>query len=363
MHPAGLVGARSLGTLAVVLVVSSAIFFVPAPLAAVAGRDAWLVPLVAAVPGAAAAWAVAAAYLRPGLDPVGRLRHLPLLRVAAGLVLAAYAAYLGALVVAETAHVLATSMPETPLGVFAGMLGLAGTGLAVYGRAALARTSLIVFPVMVATAAINLVLAIPLNAEFGILLPVLEFGPGPVLASLPLVLAWMGEVLLLGFWAGSVRDRDRARAPAYLAAAVGAVAVLLAAVVAVSVAAMGPDEVARSSIPTVALVRLVRVVPLLSRLETAALTAWLLGVYVKLGIVYYAGAAALRRSLGLREGLHAALVAGVAAASVGVATAAFPRLVTLLEHLQTVWPVAGTAALGFVLILALVPAPRGGARP
>lgn len=343
-----------MGVLAVILVVSSAIFFVPGPLAETAGRDAWLAPLIAVLPGMAIAHGLSVLYFRRGQDPVERLRARPWLRAAAGLSIVAYAVHLGVLVLAETIHVLVEVMPETPLPVFAAMLAVAAAVLAVYGRATLSWASLMVFPVILVAAVANVALAIPLNADFETLRPFLERGVGPVLAAVPPVLAWMGETLLLVFWAEAVGDRQRV--VRYLAAGMLAVSALLAGVAAVAVAAMGPQDVARSFVPAVTLARLVRVVPLLSRLETAVLSAWLLGIYVKLGIIAYAAGVACREALGLRRGLERPLAAAAAGVSGVLAVVLFPRATWLLEYLRRVWPAVGVGATVLILTLGLIPA-------
>ena len=346
-----------LAVLAIVLVVASAVFFVPAPLVAAAGRDGWLSVPVAGTVALAAVPVLVRGFFAPGLDPVRRYEVLVPVRVALGLAYGGFAAYLGAVVTAETMHVLAVAMPETPHVVFAGLLAAAAWIGAAHGRRGLARAGVALFPVMLVAAIANLLLAWPGNADFGELLPLLEFGFEPVLRPVPLLLAWLGEVGLLTFLAEADGGRAR-RAAVYLAGAYLAIVALLTMTTVTAVAVLGPVATANSFVPTVTLARLVRVSPIFNRVETAILTAWLLGIFVKLALIVLAGAAALARGLGFEESPRARrwLVTALATAAAVGALTLFPEARMLVDHIARTWPVIGTGAFALTLLVGLLPA-------
>lgn len=364
MLPRDQVDALTVGVLTVILIVSSLLFFLPGLLASVAGRDAWLV-IPAGIPLVAlAVFAWLRFYFLPGVTPLQRAGRRPVLRVAVALLLAVFTLYHTSAVLAETVDVLITIYSATPAAVFHGGLMLAAWVLAAYGREVIARTAMILAPVMLLTGFGNLALVIPGNVDPGQLLPVLEFGWGRVLAAMPLMAAATAEGIVLTFYADGIRDRNRIGRALSMAAA--ACILVLTGVTALDLTVLGPDETGRSVIPTLVVMRMVRLAPILARVESLIFTTWLLGIFVKLGLFVYTAGLAMRHALGAPERWQSAFKGLAAALAIAIAVILFPDTGRLQYQLHTVWPVVGTAGLVITLGLGLVRPPQSpeeGARP
>jgi len=346
------VDAHSVGVLTVIMIVSSLIFFFPNLVTGVAGRDAWLVipagiPLIALV---VLGWL--RIYYLPGLTPLDRAARSPVLRIPTGLLLAAFAVYHAGIVLGETVGVMVSIYPETPAVVFHGGLMLAALAPAAYGREVIARTAILLAPVMLLAGLGNLILVIPRNVDVGQLFPILEFGWSRVVAAIPLVAAATSEAVVLTFYADGIRDPNRMNRALPLAAAT--CILVLTGATALDLAVLGPNETAREVVPTLATMRLVRLAPVLARVESLIFSTWLLGIFIKLALFTYASGLALRQGLGLSDRWHTPFRAATAGLAIAVALILFPDTGRLQYHLLNVWPVVGTAGLLISLALGLV---------
>lgn len=343
----------SLAALLIVVVLATLVFFLPRSLTAVAGRDAWLAvlvntPVVALVLGAWYAF-----YLRPGLTLLDRLRGHPWARWLLLPVLVAYALYHAGGILGETVMLMVVVYAETPVWAFHGTLALTAWVLAAYGRETLARVGLMVLPVMVAALFVNLAILLPGNAEWAQLLPMLEHGHAPLVRGAGVMAAAAAETLLLAYFADGLASRDRRVRPLVLAAA-GMIA-LLAGVTAACVAVLGPGETTRAVAPTFVLARLARPVPVLSRPEIFTISAWLLGIALKLALFVYVAGVTLRVTLGLTERRQGLVHATVTAAAVAVAFWLFPDTQRWEWQFTRVWPLVGWAGLAAGTAAGLLP--------
>ncbi|HEY8394788.1 MAG TPA: GerAB/ArcD/ProY family transporter [Thermaerobacter sp.] len=275
---------------AIVVVTTAALLYEPGPLVARAGHDAWLAVLVGTALSVAFAWGVWAAYFRPERapgEPAGAGRPSWTGRLLA-LAFAAYAIYMGVLLVAQVAMTFTTVLPEMPIAAFAAGTALTGWMLSAYGREALYRTGQLLFPLMVLASVANLAVSLAGNVDSRELLPLLEAGPERILRAVPLVFAFGSEVLVLAAAAGAVRAPWRLAL--FLPVAVTLSGLLMAAYTAAAVGVLGSHEVARSTFPVLALARQVRVSLFLLRVEILTLFAWLTGTFVKEGLLLSAAA-------------------------------------------------------------------------
>lgn len=348
----------TLGVLSIITVLSSLVFFLPRTLAHLAGRDAWL----AAVTGTPLAVLVTGAwvklYFRPGLTPLDRVRHHRWWAAAVRFLLTVYAAYHAGGILSEAVFLLAIVYPETPTWVF--HLGLGGTALVLagYGRETIGRVGLVLLPLMILTLGVNFLILLPASGEWVQLLPMLEHGIGPVVATMPFTLAAAAETVVLTFLADGLGTPQRRRIARVLAASVIVQQMLLAVVVAVCVAALGPGETARSLAPTLTVSRLARPIPLLARPEVFTLSAWLLGITIKVALFVYVTGVLVRDILGLDEGWQP-LAHGVAAAvATAIATTLFGDASRWQYQFQWIWPVVGAGGFLAALLPALVPRSR-----
>ncbi|QZA32161.1 Ger(x)C family spore germination protein [Hydrogenibacillus sp. N12] len=351
---------------AIVVVTTAALLYQPGPLVAEAGHDAWLAVLMATALSAAFTWGVWAAYFRweraPG-EPPGGGRPSWTGRLLA-LAFAAYAVYLGVLLIAQVATVFTTVLPEMPIAAFAAGTALTGWVLSAYGREALYRTGQFLFPLMVLASVANLVVSLAGNVDAQELLPVLEAGPGPVLRTVPLVFAFGSEVLVLAATAGSVRAPRRLASSLPLAVTLSGL--LMAAYTAAAVGVLGSHEVARSTFPVLALARQVRVSLFLLRVEILTLVAWLTGTFVKEGLLLAAAGESVTRALGLGTRWQPAMAGVAAAATALLGVAGFSNSFALLHHVDRIFPVVAGAAAALFLLAGLLSTrgrPRHGRHP
>ncbi|GAB6876889.1 GerAB/ArcD/ProY family transporter [Thermaerobacter litoralis] len=344
----------SIAALLIITILATLVFFLPRSLAAVAGRDAWLAVLAAtpAVGLVVGAWY--ALYFRPGLTPLDRVRFHPVARWFVLPVLVAYAAYHAGGILGETILLMVIVFQETPVWVFHATMAVTTWVLAAYGRETLARLGLMVLPVMVVALAVNLAILLPGGAEWAQLLPLLEGGPATLLRGIPVLVAATAETLILTYFADGLRARDRiGRA---LVWAVAGEIVLLAGVAVACVVFLGPGETARAVAPTFILARLARPVPVLSRPEVFTISAWLLGIALKLALFVYVAGVTTRVTLGLSDRWQAAIHGVMTAVAVAVAVLLFPDSQRWDWQFTRVWPLVGMAGLGAGLVAGLLPA-------
>ncbi|EKP95279.1 GerAB/ArcD/ProY family transporter [Thermaerobacter subterraneus] len=344
----------SIAALLIVVVLATLAFFLPRSLAAVAGRDAWLAvlastPVVALVVGA---WY--ALYFRPGLTPLDRLRFHPLMRWLVLPVLVAYATYHAGGILGETVLLMVVVFPETPVWAFHATMALTTWVLVAYGRETLARMGLLVLPVMVLALVTNLLILLPGDAEWAQLLPLLEGGAGPLLRGIPVMVAATAETLILTYFADGLSSRHGVLRPLMLAAA--GMVVLLAGVALAGIVVLGPGETARAVAPTFILARLARPVPVMSRPEVFTISAWLLGIALKLALFVYAAGVTARAGLGLTERWQGPVHGLMTLAAVAVAAILFPDTERWDWQFTRVWPLVAMAGLVAGLVTGLLPA-------
>lgn len=347
----------SIAALLIVVVLSTLVFFLPRSLSAVAGRDAWLAvlastPVVALVVGMWYAF-----YFRPGLTPLDRVRFYPVARWLILPVLVAYATYHAGGILGETVLLMVVVFQETPVWVFHATMILTTWVLVAYGRETLARLGLMVLPVMALALVTNLLILLPGNAEWAQLLPVLEGGAESLLRGVPVMLAATAETFVLAYFADGLSSRQGVLRP-MMAAAAGMV-VLLAGVAVASIVVLGPGETARAVAPTFILARLARPVPVMSRPEVFTISAWLLGIALKLALFVYVAGVTARAALGLGERWQGMVHAVTTVAAVAVAAGLFPDTESWDWQFSRVWPLVGAAGLAAGLVAGLLPVRAG----
>ncbi|ADU51931.1 Spore germination protein [Thermaerobacter marianensis DSM 12885] len=343
----------SIAALLIITVLATLVFFLPRSLAAAAGRDAWLAVLVSTPVVALVVGAWYAFYFRPGLTPLDRVRFHPFARWLVLPVLVAYAAYHAGGILGETVLLMVVVFPETPGWAFHATLALTTWVLVAYGRETQARLALLVLPVMVLALLFNLAILLPGNAEWVQLLPVLERGPLPLLRGALVMLAAAAETLILTYFADGLPSRDRLVRPLALAAA-GKV-VLLAGVAMACIVVLGPGETARAVAPTFILARLARPGPVLSRPEVITISAWLLGIVLKLALFVYVAGVTARVTFGLSERWQGGVHAVMTGVTVAVAVWLFPDSERWDWQFTRVWPLVGLAGLVTGVAAGLLP--------
>lgn len=289
--------------------------YAPILTAVPATRDAWI-----------SAWLAVAVAVLITLVPYNLLKRFPGQTVFAvnrrvlgtwlgGLLNLLYAAlflHAAAVAVRMFSEVFVVAMlPETPvwaINVMVAILAWHGTRQGVEG---LGRMADLVGPGIVLTV---LILA-PLDAnrmDLSRLLPVFEYGPGPMLLQSLTPIAIFGETAWTVLLIMPYMQRPGETVKAFLVgSAINGVMVSFGA--ALLVAALGPALIDLDLFPTVTAVRLIRVAEFLTRVEWLLAALWMGAMYVKLALLFRGVVGALGEGLRLplRSGVLVLLTAGV----------------------------------------------------
>lgn len=344
--------------LLVILVSATAVIFLPAITAQAAGRDAWMSPLLATLPGIYLALVLTAIGARlPGRTLIEYLQDILGAwpgRVV-GVLYILFFLHTNGMIIREFGELMsAMVMPRTPQIVFHALLLFLCAWAVRGGLEVLARTSEIIFPLVLFlfTAAVLLTAK---DMKFFNLLPLLENGIKPViLASLDPV-GWRGEIILLGmFLPYLAKPREGGRGGILAVIIIG---LILAADSIANTAVFGP-AVARMTFPTFSLVRQVSVGNFLERIDSVLVAIWVMGMYGKIALFYYATALGTAQLAKLGDYRPVVTPLGVilAALSVGAAensmevvdyiVKGFPPLAYIFEYILPTLALAVAAARG-----------------
>ncbi|MFO7173808.1 MAG: GerAB/ArcD/ProY family transporter [Bacillota bacterium] len=265
------------------------------------GRGAgWMLVLLNAAWGAAAAWVLAALARRfpgRGLAEIAQEVAGPVLGTAFGLAVAGGLVFLAALVLRLLSEAFIISiLPQTPPSVLIGT----AVALAIYagylGLEPLARAHQVVIPPVVAAIVVVLLLVLR-EAQAGWLYPIL--GPGlPALAAASLrhAGAWI-EVVLLGIYGHAFRrPGDLGRAGLW---GVTGAALALAATTAAFTAVFGPEGAAREPFPLYHLARLVYLGRFFQRAESLFVLFWVAGSLAYTAVLLHGAAVTTAQALGV----------------------------------------------------------------
>lgn len=200
---------------------------------------------------------------------------------------------------------ISAMIPETPLVALNLMMVVLGVMAALGGFEVIARLAELVGPA-VALSVLALAVLIVGELEFTRLQPLFEVGPGPMLQQALTPVGVFGEaawILLLGM--PYLRQPRQAARSLVVGMGLGAAVVSLGA--AVLIAGLGPRVVDLLVFPTLTLIRAVRGLEFLARLEWVVVAAWMAAMLVKIAILLYGASAALQETLGLATCRYSAL--------------------------------------------------------
>ncbi len=322
--------------LLVVLVSATAVIFLPAITAEAAGRDAWMAPLLATLPGIFLALVISALGKRfPGQTLIQYLQAAlgswP--GRAAGLLYLFYFLHTNGIIIREFGELMtAIVLPRTPPLVFHVLILLLCAWAVREGLEVLARVVELTFPFMIFlfTAAILLTAG---DMKLGNLFPVLENGLKPIIkASLPPI-GWRGEIILLAMFLPYLARPEAGGRCAVVA--VLFIGLILTADAAANTLVFGPT-VARLTFPTFTLVRQVSIANFLERIDAVLVALWVLGMFGKICLFYYAAVLGAAQLANLRSYRPLVLPVGVVLAALSIAAAENSREVT--EYIVKGWP-------------------------
>ncbi len=292
---------RQLASLIIANKLSMLTTYAPILTGAPATRDAWISAWLAS--GAALLITLVSYYLLkrfPGqsLFVINRKVLGPWIGRALNLTYAVMFLYLGAIALRMFSEVLAEALlPETPTFVISLLMMLLVITGVMGGMEVLGRLADLLAPLLVVTILFLALLAWPL-IHLDRLLPVFEFGVGPMLQQTLTPIGIFGEaawtvMLVMPF----LRDPHTALKAIGLASLVNGLMVSIGA--AILIATMGPHLIDKELFPMLTAIRMIRIAEFLTRLEWTLSILWTGAMYAKIGLLLWGAARSMRDGLGL----------------------------------------------------------------
>lgn len=310
-----------------------------------AGRDSWIAPLLATLPGIYLTLIIATLGKRfPGQTLIQYLQAI----LGAwpgkifGLFYIFFFLHTNGVIVREFGELMVgLVMPRTPLIAFHAIILFLCAWAIRGGLEIPARVIEFTLPPII----IVFMMMILLNAqemEIKNLLPVLENGIKPIIRSSLDPIGWRGEIILLAMVLPFLsRPEEGGR---YTILAVIIIGIILAVDAAINTAVFG-TAVPHLTFPTFSLVRQVSVGNFLERIESLMVAIWVIGMFGKITLFYYAAVLGSAQLLNLKDYrplvfplgvLLAALsihVAGNAQELVGYIIEGFPPFAYIFEYI------------------------------
>ncbi|MDI3281460.1 MAG: endospore germination permease [Bacillota bacterium] len=349
----GRIGGRQVILLVWLVSFTSLVVLLPAPVAGLVQQDAWLAMLLGAAVVLPGVWAIVALGLRfANQDLVGCAGALAGGggRVLVGFLYAAFFLLAGALAMRSGAELFATAfMPETPLLVFLLLMGAVAVVGAWYGLEVIARSLEIVFPLVLAVSAFQVLTVLP-GVELAQVQPVgftLLHRPLAAARAILIVAAGLGEAAVVGFFLPALYDPRAGLREGMLGVALAGL--FLGVIIFAMVAIFGAWEPATFTFPAVELARAVRIAQFVERVESVIISIWLIIGFLKLALLLHTAAVALAGALQRSSYRPFVLPGGVAMTALAFFLV---KNVTELIRLLTGWWVY--AALGLELALPLL---------
>lgn len=330
----GKISGRQTVYLLIALVASTALIFLPAITARDAGRDAWLAPVLSTVPGIYVALIITA--LGKRFSGQTLIQYLQVVLgtwpgKVVGLSYLLFFLHTNSVVLREFGEGMALIMVRTPIVVFMVLMLLLCAWVVRGGLEVLARVVELTYPVVILVFVVMVILA-ALDMDFSNLLPVLENGLKPVIKASVAPGAWRGEIILLAMFLPYLARPGEGRRSAVLAVLILGLILTFDAIA--STAALGP-EVSRLTFPTLSLIRDVTV-SFLERIDPLVLAIWIIGIFGKIGLFYYATVLGAAQLVNLKN--YQPLVFPVGVLTMALAVQSAENFTHLTVYLAGIWP-------------------------
>ncbi|MCL5057477.1 MAG: spore germination protein [Actinobacteria bacterium] len=300
---------------------ATSVVFLPGTSAAAGGRDAWMAPLLAIVPGIYLAFII---YLLGKRFP-GRtlIEYLQMVLGAwtgklAGLLYILFFLHTNAIIIREFGELLASLvLPLTPPAVTQVIILLLCAWAVRGGLEIQARVMEFAYPFVLVLLMAAILLTVN-KIDFTNLLPILENGFKPVVRAFLNPMGWRGEIILLAMIFPFMARPDQGGRCACIA--VTAIGLILAVDAMINTVVFGPT-VARLTFPTFSLVRMVNVADFIERIESVLVAIWVIGMFGKVALFYYATVIGIAQVAGLRDYRPLVLPVGVLLAALSLLVA------------------------------------------
>ncbi|MFD1955049.1 endospore germination permease [Paenibacillus thailandensis] len=345
---------RQFSVLALHFTVGTTVLIGPSGLAAVAKQDGWLAGIVGLCANLLSVLLYSALGNRFPDKTFAEYTELLLgkwLGKAVSLLFFSYIFLLTAFLLRVLGNFLTTHiMPETPIEailiVFVCLVVLAvRLGLETISRAAEMFLPLIVFLFLF------LVAFLTPQIKTVNLLPVFEEGAGPVLLASFYFFSLQELVVLLMLFPYANRTL-KARKAWLQGVAIGGM--MLVIITALSILVLGPDLTARDLYPSFELAKRINVANFLQRVEAALAILWLVTIFFKTAVCFYAGALTLAQTLQLKD--YRPLTFPLAMIAVVLSIVVYHSIVDFLEFVPKVWSVYAMTYIAVIPLILLMTA-------
>ncbi len=341
-------------SLITVIILSTAILFLPANVAQMAGRDAWFSFLLGTLFGILNALLVSALAQKHGGESFQAIIETVLGTVPGKLVGMAYASFFiiwTALVIREFASFMATAfMPLTPISVFIIIFAATCIYSAYSGLEVIARTGEIILPVISFFLLVIMLLQVDL-IELETLLPLLRSSPASLMRGAFLFFGWSGQVFTLLLLYPHLERPDHALRVTVISVVIASF-FLVTGSIALEVVFQYPLS-ARLVFALLSFVRIINIAGFLfERIDAVVILIWVAGVFVKVSFLLHITSTTITRLFNLRENRYFLFPLVILTSALSVVM--FESSLELEKFINFVWPLLAFPFFAGVPLLLLL---------
>lgn len=336
----GKISPRQLLFILITVIISTADIFLPAIVAQLSGRDAWISVLLATVEALVVAAVAVALSLRFPNKTFVQISQIVLGRwpgwFLALFFIAGFYFIFTVNTVAQLGIILrAAFMPFTPILVFNAVIVAVAAYAVYHGIETIARLTELLMPVGIGVLLLVGLMILPeVNLEY--YLPILENGVSPVLTGSLRMLPFLGEVVIIMMLMPYVNQPQKAAGIVFLAL------VLLGLLFLVGVLAIGVFGARQTTIltfPALDMVRYIEIGEFLEHLDAIVMTVWISGIYIKITVSYYITCIGIAQLANLNRYQKLIVPIGIIIASASIAW--LGDMATILKGITYSWPSQG----------------------
>jgi len=333
----GKITGNQLTVIVVLMILPTAILFLPAISSAAAKQDAWISAVLAMLGGIGIALLVLALSLRFPDQPLDLFSEKIAGKIVGRCISFLYFwffLHINSIIVREYVEYLSSAiLPQTPLEVLI-VTSLLVSGFAVRsGLEVIGRLGEFILPIVVMMI-LFILLPSTKDFEWGRLTPMMAEGFKPVIEGAFAPVSWFGEVVTVAFLIPFLNQVQASKKA--VVGGIVLIGILLVGVAVITVGVFGASEVARMKFPTFELARVINIGNFLERVEWLVDSLWMLGAFMKITIYYYIAALVGARWFRLKD--YKPLVFPIGLLLMVLSLLLYPNAVDLVAFLGEVWP-------------------------
>lgn len=355
-------GGRISNTQAVFLLIStilptSAMGFSPSLIAREAAQDSWMSVFLITTFGMAAGWIIVSSGMRFPDRTIVQYAELVagrFLGKVIGFLIATFFIFINIFIISFFGELLVTYfMPETPYLVFLVGIIVAAAYAIRCGLEVFTRANEIILPVFLVFGFLLIAMLFP-QMSINNFFPVLERGILPVIKGSYINLIYYGEVVIMSMLIPYLNKPLQAGGIILKGfAVIGAFHLFIV----ISMTAVLGPMVARLPVPALIGARLISIAELIERVEPLFLLLWVIGLFIKISVLYYCGTLATAQLLNLKE--YKALVLPFGVLQIVLSVMISGNIFVMIERMFIITPYFLLAEAGLPLLLLIVAWLRG----